>query len=281
MKTQRLAVEVCPLEKTATLPISERPPYTGDPFTISRDGHYIGHDGYTVPEDFAEFYAKNPNYVRRWASKWLHMPEDDDAVRDWEQELLLYLHCLPETSKSRQPSDRHPQGCTDVIQCFDPYRQYGAGEIRFRNYLKVCLHNRSLSIVKRMRKNPIYRKDNFAFGVEVNTGAEVFMVDDEYIHHNSRVLERKTEDECANMEKRMLVKRFMEYVLDHQPELYDTLLAIAETKTLVEAQEVLEIGDCAFTRDRKRLLQLREAFEDGGPIRKQRKVYKLRVAKVP
>src|SRR5271155_4601850 len=67
-----------------------------------------------------------------------------------------------------------------------------------------------------------------------------------------------------------LVKRFMEYVLEHQPELYDTLLAIAETKTLLEAQEVLGIGDCVFTRDRKWLLQLKQAFEDGGPIRKHK-----------
>jgi len=57
---------------------TETRPYTGDPFTISADGHYIGQDGYAVPKDFAEFYEQQPNYVRRWASKWLHMAEEDD-----------------------------------------------------------------------------------------------------------------------------------------------------------------------------------------------------------
>jgi hypothetical protein len=264
----------------APLMQTETRPYTGDPFTISADGHYIGQDGYVVPRDFAEFYEQQPYYVRRWASKWLHMSEDDDAVRDWEQDLLLYLHHLPEVSKSRKPTEHHPAGRTDVIQCFDPYRQYGAGIVRFRNFLNICLHNRSLTFVKRISRNPDCRKDNLSFGTTSYFGDEVVIADEEYIHSHSEILKRRSDDQASMVEKYFLVKRFMEYVQDHQPEVIDTLLAIAETKTLQEAQEVLQIGEDAFTRDRRRILQLKEAFEDGGPVRKQRKVYKRRVPKL-
>lgn len=250
------------------------PPYTGDPFSVSKDGHYVGNDGYIIPKTFAEFYEKHPNYVRRWASKWLHKSEDDDAVRDWEQDLLLYLHYLPETSRARTPNDRHPKGCTDVIQCFDPFRQYGASERRFRNYLNICLHNRSLTINGRQSKNPIYRRDNLAIGTPDEN--DVVVIDDEYVHSHSEALERKAEEASANVEKRILVKRFMEYVLDAQPELYDTLLAISETGTLRDAQEVLGVDEATFNRDRKRIIQLKEAFMDGGPVQKQRKPYKKR-----
>ncbi len=262
-------------DETVTIRVDN--PYTGDSFTVSLDGHYVGNDNYIVPKTFAEFYEKNPNYVRRWASKWLKKPEDSDEVRDWEQELLLYLHYLPETSKSRKPSDRHPKGCTDVIQCFDPYRQYGASERRFRNYLNICLHNRSLTMVGRQSKNPVYRRDNVIFGGDADTSDDVFLMDDEYIHKHSQVLSRRSEEECAHMERRMLVKHFMMYVLDEQPELYDTVLAISESGTLREAMEVLKVDEATFTRNRKRIIQLKDAFMDGGPVQKQRKPYKKRI----
>jgi hypothetical protein len=154
------------VDSTLILRVEEKP-YPGDKFHISADGHYVSDlDGFSVPKNFMEFYTAYPLYVRRWASKWLHKTDpNDEDVRDWEQELLLYLHYLPETSKARQPNYRHPNGCTDVIQCFDPYRQYGASERRFRNYLNICLHNRSLTMMGKMKKNPAYRKDNLPFSV--------------------------------------------------------------------------------------------------------------------
>lgn len=264
------------VDETVTIRVDDKP-YTGDPFAISVDGHYVGNDGYKVPKNFAEFYETQPLYVRRWSSKWLKKPEDTDEVRDWEQDLLLYLHYLPENSKARLPTDRHPQGCKDVIQCFDPYRQYGASERRFRNYLNICLHNRSLTIVGRQQKNPVYRRDNIIFGGADGADEDVFMADDEYIHSHSKDLEKKAEEQSGNVEKRLMVKHFMLYVLDHQPELYDTLLAISETGTLREAMETLEVDEATFTRDRKRIAQLKDAFMDGGPIQKQRKPYKKRL----
>jgi hypothetical protein len=262
-----------PQETTTTFTSAAN--YTGDPFTISADGHYVGHDGYVVPQNFTEFYHSQPNYVRRWASKWLNKAEDSEEVRDWEQDLLLYLYCLPQTSKARSPSDRHPEGCRDVIQCFDPYRQYGASVCRFRNYVNICLHNRSLSIVERMRKNPVCRPDNLPFGAGCDSEDDGLASSDEYVHSHSALLQRKSAQQ-AHVERHLLVRRFTEYVLDNQPEMFDTLVAIAETRTFEEAMEVLEMDEGTFTRNRRRILQLKEAFEDGGPIQKQRKVYKKR-----
>ena len=33
-------------------------------YTISEDGHIIGHDGFAVPKDFAEFYERFPRHAR-------------------------------------------------------------------------------------------------------------------------------------------------------------------------------------------------------------------------
>jgi hypothetical protein len=40
-------------------------PYKGDPFTILA-GHYIGDDGFVVPQNFNEFFERFPDYIWRW-----------------------------------------------------------------------------------------------------------------------------------------------------------------------------------------------------------------------
>ena len=34
----------------------------GDAYTV-RDGHFVGHDGFIVPNSFSEFYQRFPTYV--------------------------------------------------------------------------------------------------------------------------------------------------------------------------------------------------------------------------
>jgi hypothetical protein len=275
--TGSVVEDVYLVDETLTIRIEEKP-YTGDKFHISEDGHYVSDiDNFIVPKNFMEFYTSYPMYVRRWASKWLHKTDpNDEDVRDWEQELLLYLHYLPETSKARKPNDRHPNGCTDVIQCFDPIRQYGASERRFRNYLNICLHNRSLTMIGRMKKNPAYRKDNLPFSAVADDDATTFTVDDEYLHAHSEYLTKRSEETVSTIDKKILVQNFIQYVNENEPSLSRTLQAIAETGTLREAMETLNVDEPAFTRDRKRIIALRESFLDAGPIPKQRKPYKKR-----
>jgi hypothetical protein len=250
-----------------------------DDFSVTPDGHYRGTDGYIVPKDFAEFYTREPRYVRRWAAKWIHQSESSDVVRDLEQELLLYLHNLPETSKLRQPNERYTEGRSDVIQCFDPVRQYGASERRFRSYLKLCLQNKALTIRDRQNKNPIFRRDNQPYA-GIQSEDNVMTVDDNYIHNHSEILERKAEHAAANVENFLLVRRFIEFVNKTQPSLCGTLDAISQTGTLIETQKLLGVGEATLNRDRKRLIELRDAFMNGTPVpkqRKHRKPYKKRI----
>jgi hypothetical protein len=243
-------------------------------FAVSRDGNFVGQDGFIVPKNFGEFYGWNPNYLRRWATKRLGHAEHRDAVRDLEQDLLLFLCSLPKTSKFRQPSEQHPNGCTDVIQCFNPARQYGASEPRWRSWLNLCLSNRASTIYHGQKKDAISRKDNVLFDPANDPAGGG--VDDEYLHGHSEILRRKSAEQAALVEKRLQANQLIDFVLEKEPRLYHTVLAISETGALRDAQEVLRVDETTFNRDLTRIIQLKDALIDGGPIPKQRKPYKRR-----
>jgi hypothetical protein len=245
-----------------------------DPFSVTRDGNFVGQDGFIVPKNFGEFYAKYPNYVRRWAIKRLGRVGYTDAVRDLEQDMLLFLFSLPKTSKFREPSEEHPHGCTDVIQCFNPLRQYGASERRWRCWLNLCLSNRASTIYQRQKKDALIRKNNIAFDAASDSAG--VSVDDEYIHRHSEILQRKSAEQSSAVEKRLLANQFVDFVLEKEPRLYSTLLAISETGTLRDAQELLQVDESTLSRNRRRIAQLKDALLDGGPISKQRRPYKKR-----
>jgi hypothetical protein len=148
---------------------------------------------------------------------------------------------------------------------------------RFFNFLNICLHNRSLTILERMRKNPACRKDNLS--VAASSDLESSTVDDEYIHSHSESVQRKSAQESSSVEKRLLAKRFIEFVLVNEPRLYGTVFAIADARTLREAQETLRVDEATMIRDHRRIIQLKDAFLDGGPIPKQRRPYRKRTEK--
>jgi hypothetical protein len=51
--------------------------------------------------------------------------------------------------------------------------------------------------------------------------------------------------------------------------LYGTVLAITETGTLRDAQELLQVDEGTLSRNRRRIAQLKNALLDAGPISKQ------------
>ena len=53
-----------------------------DPFTVV-DGRYIGHDGFVVPKDFAEFYERYPRYVRNWVARRTDRSTPKPDIEDW------------------------------------------------------------------------------------------------------------------------------------------------------------------------------------------------------
>jgi hypothetical protein len=77
----------------------EKRGWTGDFYTISEDGHFIGQDGFVVPRSFEEFFGRHPRYVRGRVS--LCWPNGTDSEReDHESELLIFLMSLPDKSRS-------------------------------------------------------------------------------------------------------------------------------------------------------------------------------------
>ena len=104
------------------------------------DSHFVGDDGFVVPGNFNEFFARFPqlvlsSYVRR---------RRQHGADDLESELLLYLMTLPQRSKYREA------GLTDRIQSFDPARSYGASRARWQNWLNSLLHNRLCSLMRQL-----------------------------------------------------------------------------------------------------------------------------------
>lgn len=103
----------------------------------------MGEDGFFVPKDFVEFFERYPLRVRRWVARRLHGRFCQDTILDLEQDLLVYLCALAPDSRFRQEgTNGRPDGCRDVIQCFDPARHYGATAGRFHNFINLCLANR-------------------------------------------------------------------------------------------------------------------------------------------
>lgn len=80
--------------------------YTGDPF-LFMDGHYIGHVGFVVPQDFNEFYQRFPEYIRRWVNRHADTSVPKEDIEDWTQDLCVHMSSLPATSKLRLCFCRH------------------------------------------------------------------------------------------------------------------------------------------------------------------------------
>lgn len=252
--------------------------YTGDPFTISADGHYIGDDGFVVPRNFDEFYEKYPKYVLNWVKKRLNRFVVDEDVEDWTQDLLIHMRWLPQASKHRQPwANGRPEGCADVVETFDPYQQYGASERRFRNYINFCLANKFNTVQSKRQKNPVCRPGNVAFGIALDE-ADPTINSDEFIHANSQHLEAQAERVKKQHDDRLFTNQFKNYVRKEDPSVFPAIEALEACGPMGEAAEYMGVTDMEFSRYRARLKQLGECFLKAQQAPKQRKPYKKRAS---
>jgi len=105
-------------------------------FSIARDGHFVGDDGWVVPKNFDEFHERYPKYMLNWVQKRLNRFEVDEDVEDYTQDLLIHLKFSPARSFNRGEGDK---ACRDLIEAFDPYKEGGASEPTFRKYLNTVL----------------------------------------------------------------------------------------------------------------------------------------------
>lgn len=74
--------------------------YSGDSFERV-DGHYVGHDGFVVPNDFAEFYQRFPDHIKRWIKRHAGRCSSKEDIDDWTQDLCAHMSSLPPSSKYR------------------------------------------------------------------------------------------------------------------------------------------------------------------------------------
>jgi hypothetical protein len=252
--------------------------YTGDPFILNADGHFVGDDGFVVPRNFDEFYERYPKYVLNWVKKRLNRFVVDEDVEDWTQDLLIHMKWLPQASKHRMPgANGRPDGCADVVETFDPYQQYGASERRFRNYINFCLANKFNTVQSKRQKNPVCRPGNVAFGVSLDE-ADPTTSSDEFIHSNSQHLSTTAERVQKQHDDRLYTGEFKRYVRKEDPSVYPAIEALESCGPMGEAAEYMGVTEQEFARCRVRLKQLAECFLKNQRAPKQRKPYKKRAA---
>lgn len=267
---------------TAVVEEEEIPtPYTGDPFTVNADGHYVGDDGFVVPMDFDEFYERYPKYVLNWVKKRLNRFAVDVDVEDWTQDLLIHMKFLPVTSKHRTPgANGRTSGCSDVIETFNPLQQYGASERRFRNYINFCLANKFNTVQSKRQKNPVCRPGTVSFNSSdpYDANSEYTPMGDEYVHQNSEHLKALAEHREKQNDDRHFTNQFKDFVRREDPSVFPAIEALEATGPLAEAASYMGVTEQEFARYRARLKQLGECFISNAEVPKQRKPYKKRAA---
>lgn len=250
-------------------------PYKNDPFTLV-DGHYVGDDGFVVPNNFSEFFERFPGYIRMWVHKrayWCPAADEDDLTQD----LILHMQHLPASSKHRLPGANHRlNGCTDVIETFDPYKQHGASERRFRNYLNLCLANKFTSMHSKSAIDALSQQGNLAFSE--HAGPETpGQADDEYLHSNSEKFRNNVSRREKQREDHLFVREFTQFVSRKDPTVLRTITAVSETGTHEDAAAKLGVSNYEYFRMHDRLRQLAESFVTGAEVPCPSRRYRRRV----
>ncbi len=216
-----------------------------DAYTV-RDCHFVGHDGFIVPNSFSEFYQRFPTYVANWVRRRVRDSVLATETDDWTQELLMHLAALPSTSKFRR------DGKQDVIQTFAPDRMHGANEARFRSFINLCLGNRHSTLYAKWRKRPLSNPRNLPFEVDGEFGAS-----DEFCHSNSAYLRQAGCRSREREEQRFRLGEFVRLGEPSIPGLRRFVLAFGETGSWKETSSLIGRERCEFSRRSVRQLAMR------------------------
>lgn len=265
---QSNTVEIQNREVKCTEISAESGEHRSDPFSI-RDLHFVGHDGFVVPRDFGEFYARFPNYVHRWVRKHAGKSALPEDVEDWSQDLLLHLYSLPQESKFRDV------GKQDAVETFDPVRHHGANEARFRNYVNICLANKFRSMHSKRMKDALSRPGNISFN-EHTEGDDPSSSDCEYCIAHSEALRAAAATHGKQARDRALLQEFMNFVKRGHRKDLRPMAALLLNGTRRDACDWLGITESEFAQMLWRLRQVKKCFLNGGPTPKRRKTYKKR-----
>ena len=237
----------------------------GESFSLTADGRYVGQDGFLVPKDFREYFERDPLRVRRWLRRRLAGRFAEDTILDLEQDLLLYLCSLAPDSRFRQKgTNGRPHGCTDVIQCFDPARHFGATAARFHHFINLCLANRLSSILAKQRRNPLCDPRNvslasFEISPKMRGSPEhAGEVDETYLLNHSAIFARESHrrSQVEEAVREISVVEFGRFVARGNSQLVSLLEAIEQDG----AKQTVQSDNSAFQSSIHQLHNLRERF---------------------
>jgi len=220
-----------------------------DDVYVVRDGHFVGPDGFIVPNNFNEFYQRFPTYVSDWVRRHVYGCVSASEAEDWTQELLLHLAALPVNSILRR------DGKQDVIQTFAPKRMHGANEARFRSFINQCLTNRFNTIYRKWRQRPLSNPSNLSFDVDENKGAS-----DEFCHSNSYPLRQAGRRIREREENRFRLEEFVNRTADTITGLRDVFEFFRTTGNWEETAKMFGRRKCASIRWRARELGKASAY---------------------
>jgi hypothetical protein len=240
-----------------------------DPFAVV-GGRYVGHDGFVVPTNFAEFHGRFPEYVRDWVGRHAGGSTPKDDVEDWTQDLLIHLRHLPAISKHREA------GNEDIVQTFDPVKHHGANAARFFNYINLCLGNKFSSMRSTRLRNPICRPGNLSLTV-AREEPDRDQADDEFCHAHSGHLRARCHGQQQQQDASQFLAEFSEFVKREDSSVLPAIEAIAATATSSAAAEVLDTTTAGFCRMRSRLRQLGTCFQTGERVPRRRRPYTRRL----
>ena len=203
--------------------------------------------------------------MRRWVTKRLHRRFGLDAILDLEQDLLLYLCALPPQSRFRQKgANGRPDGCVDVIQCFDPVRHYGATAGRFHNFINLCLANRLSAILAKQRHTPVCHPRNLSISSFEHAGGPetAGRIDEAFLlkHSGTFAAESRRRAQAEQPVLKAYVREFERFVGYQDPNLLLVVQAIQRCETLREAERSTGLANREFQRRRRDLSLLKDRF---------------------
>jgi len=229
--------------------------YKIDSFTI-RDGRYVGHDGFVVPRNFAEFHERFPYYVRNWVKRHAGGSAAKEDMEDWTQDLLIHLLHLPPTSKHRN------SGKEDIVQTFDPRKHFGANQARFQNYINLCLMNKFRSLHSKRMKDALSHLGNVSLDPQPEW-SDPFSVDNDYCHAHSEYLRRAANASEKLDRDRAFIGEFSDFVRREAPNALSAVEALCLAQTHGAAARSLGTTEARFARLLTRLRRLGEDLRSG------------------
>jgi hypothetical protein len=256
----------------------ETPVYANETYKFE-NGHWVGADGFIVPNCFSEFYAEFPNFVYRFCT--LRMQRCDQAeVEDRVHDLLMHLMTIPENSTFLAPgTNNYPDGCKDRVMTFSPVRSYGASKARFLHYINQVLTNAFTTCYNRSKKNALDMPGNLSYQ-ETTEGFIPDVIDDHYLTRESRYYLKAIEEGLIRLKNGVIRDDIRLYIMEHNPDLLVMWDELPKYSSYTEMMADLNMDETTFVRARHRLAKLVECYNLGTAPPKQRRLYRPRASKL-